>query len=112
MVAATGWRPGAIDQQHGGLRRIRVINQPMGFATSHGMNVASAQPLRALMRTTPINPARGYVLRRLLKQPAQDAGILVRSMAGKPLIDGCFRVSIGTTSQMQRFMEAFLPLEQ
>jgi len=42
----------------------------------------------------------------------REAGILVRSMAGKPLIDGCFRVSIGTTSQMQRFMEAFLPLEQ
>ena len=42
----------------------------------------------------------------------RQAGILVRSMAGKPLIDGCFRVSIGTTSQMQRFMEAFLPLEQ
>lgn len=38
--------------------------------------------------------------------------ILIRSMAGKPLIDGCFRVSIGTTSQMQRFMEAFLPLER
>ena len=34
------------------------------------------------------------------------------SLAGKPLIDGCFRVSIGTTSQMQRFMEAFLPLER
>ena len=42
----------------------------------------------------------------------RQAGILVRSMAGKPLIDGCFRVSIGTTSQMQRFMEAFLPLER
>ena len=42
----------------------------------------------------------------------RQAGILVRSMAGKPLIDGCFRVSIGTTSQMQRFMEAFLRLEQ
>ena len=42
----------------------------------------------------------------------REAGILVRSMAGKPLIDGCFRVSIGTTSQMQRFMEAFLPLER
>jgi histidinol-phosphate aminotransferase len=42
----------------------------------------------------------------------REAGILVRSMAGKPLIDGCFRVSIGTTSQMQRFMEAFLLLEQ
>ena len=42
----------------------------------------------------------------------RDAGILVRSMAGKPLIDGCFRVSIGTTSHMQRFMEAFLPMER
>ena len=42
----------------------------------------------------------------------RQAGILVRSMAGKPLIDGCFRVSLGTTSQMQRFMEAFLPLER
>ena len=42
----------------------------------------------------------------------RQAGILVRSMAGKPLIDGCFRVSIGTTSQMQRFIEAFLPLER
>ena len=39
-------------------------------------------------------------------------GILIRSMAGKTLIDGCFRVSIGTTSQMQRFMEAFLRLDQ
>ena len=38
-------------------------------------------------------------------------GILVRSMAGKPLIDGCFRVSIGTTSQMQRFVEAYLRLD-
>ncbi len=42
----------------------------------------------------------------------RESGILVRSMAGKPLIDGCFRVSIGTTSQMQRFMESFLSLEQ
>ena len=38
--------------------------------------------------------------------------ILVRSMAGKPLIEGSFRVSIGTTSQMQRFVEAFLALDQ
>ena len=53
------------------------------------------------------------------KQPVQHveaelraAGILVRSMAGKPLLDGCYRVSIGTTTQMQRFMQAFLPLER
>ena len=38
-------------------------------------------------------------------------GILIRSMAGKPLIDGCFRVSIGTTSQMQRFVEAYLSID-
>ena len=30
-------------------------------------------------------------------------GILVRSMAGKPLIDGSLRVSIGTRAQMERF---------
>ena len=30
-------------------------------------------------------------------------GILVRSMAGKPLIDGSFRLSIGTREQMRRF---------
>ena len=41
----------------------------------------------------------------------RSEGILIRSMAGKPLIDGCFRVSIGTTSQMQRFMEALLRLD-
>ena len=41
----------------------------------------------------------------------RQAGILVRSMAGKPLIDGSFRVSIGTTSQMQRFVPAFLALD-
>jgi len=34
-------------------------------------------------------------------------GILVRSMAGKPLIDGSFRLTIGTPEQMQRFMTAF-----
>ena len=42
----------------------------------------------------------------------RQAGILVRSMAGKPLIDGSFRVSIGTTSQMQRFVPALAVLDQ
>jgi histidinol-phosphate aminotransferase len=37
----------------------------------------------------------------------REAGILVRSMAGKPLIDGSLRVSIGTSEQMQRFWQAF-----
>jgi histidinol-phosphate aminotransferase len=33
-------------------------------------------------------------------------GILVRGMRGKPVIDGSFRVSIGTMGQMQRFVQA------
>lgn len=41
----------------------------------------------------------------------RSAGILVRSMAGKPLIDGSLRVSIGTLEQMQRFWEAFQAVE-
>jgi histidinol-phosphate aminotransferase len=35
------------------------------------------------------------------------AGILVRSMAGKPLIDGSLRVSLGTCAQMERFWAAY-----
>jgi len=35
------------------------------------------------------------------------AGILVRSMAGKPQIDGSLRVSLGSTEQMQRFWETY-----
>jgi histidinol-phosphate aminotransferase len=41
----------------------------------------------------------------------RQAGILVRSMAGKPLIDGALRVSIGTTEQMERFWEAYRAIE-
>jgi len=37
----------------------------------------------------------------------RQAGILVRSMAGKPLIEGSLRVSLGTTEQMQRFWQAY-----
>lgn len=33
-------------------------------------------------------------------------GVLIRSMQGKPVIDGSFRVSIGTRPQMQRFVAA------
>lgn len=33
-------------------------------------------------------------------------GILVRSMAGKPLIDGSFRLSVGTRDQMRQFFGA------
>jgi len=42
-----------------------------------------------------------------VEQRLREAGILVRSMAGKPLIDGSLRVSIGTSEQMQRFWQAF-----
>jgi histidinol-phosphate aminotransferase len=38
-------------------------------------------------------------------------GILVRSMAGKPLIDGALRVSLGTVEQMQRFWSAYAAIE-
>jgi histidinol-phosphate aminotransferase len=37
----------------------------------------------------------------------RERGILVRSMAGKPVIDGSFRLTIGTRANMQRFMLAF-----
>jgi histidinol-phosphate aminotransferase len=40
-------------------------------------------------------------------QALRDAGILVRSMAGKPLIDGSFRLTIGTREHMRRFVAAF-----
>ncbi len=42
------------------------------------------------------------VVRRL-----RDHGILVRSMAGKPVIDGSFRLTIGMPEQMRRFVAAF-----
>jgi histidinol-phosphate aminotransferase len=40
-------------------------------------------------------------------QALRDAGILVRSMAGKRLIDGSFRLTIGTREHMRRFVAAF-----
>jgi len=43
-----------------------------------------------------------------VEQNMRQAGILVRSMAAKPLIDGSLRVSLGTTEQMQRFWAAYL----
>ena len=41
----------------------------------------------------------------------RQAGILVRSMAGKPLIDGSLRVSLGTTDQMSQFWAAYAAIE-
>ena len=46
-----------------------------------------------------------------MDQRLREAGILVRSMAGKALIDGSFRVSIGTRSQMERFWSTFQAIE-
>ena len=40
-------------------------------------------------------------------QALREAGILVRSMAGKPVIDGSFRLTVGTRADMQRFVTAF-----
>jgi histidinol-phosphate aminotransferase len=37
----------------------------------------------------------------------RERGILVRSMAKKPLIDGSFRLTVGTREQMIRFFAAF-----
>ncbi|MEB3321978.1 MAG: histidinol-phosphate transaminase [Synechococcaceae cyanobacterium] len=39
------------------------------------------------------------------------AGILVRPMAGKPLIEGSLRVSLGTREQMARFWQAYAGIE-
>ncbi|MGH7333529.1 MAG: pyridoxal phosphate-dependent aminotransferase [Candidatus Rokuibacteriota bacterium] len=40
-------------------------------------------------------------------QSLRARGILVRSMAGKPVIDGSFRLTVGTLDDMRRFIAAF-----
>lgn len=40
-------------------------------------------------------------------QVLRARGILVRSMAGKPVIDGSFRLTVGTLEDMRRFITAF-----
>ena len=40
-------------------------------------------------------------------QALKEQGILVRSMAGKPVIDGSFRLTIGPLEHMRQFMAAF-----
>ena len=40
------------------------------------------------------------------------AGILVRNMTGKALINGSLRVSIGTTNQMKQFWEKYQEIDQ
>ena len=46
-----------------------------------------------------------------VEQALRQAGILVRSMAGKPLIDGSLRVSLGTRAQMEQFWRAYGAIE-
>ena len=48
---------------------------------------------------------------RAVEQALRQAGILVRSMAGKPLIDGSLRVSLGTREQMAQFWRAYGAIE-
>jgi histidinol-phosphate aminotransferase len=48
---------------------------------------------------------------RAVEQALRQAGILVRSMLGKPLIDGSLRVSLGTREQMGQFWQAFSAIE-
>ena len=43
----------------------------------------------------------------MVESALREKGILVRNMRGKPVIDGSFRLSLGTLEQMQRFMQAF-----
>ncbi len=40
-------------------------------------------------------------------QRLRERGVLVRSMGRKPVIDGSFRLTLGTRADMQRFMSAF-----
>ena len=42
-----------------------------------------------------------------VEQALRSQGILVRSMSGKPQLDGSLRVSIGTREQMQRFWQVY-----
>ncbi|MFN6337774.1 MAG: pyridoxal phosphate-dependent aminotransferase, partial [Cyanobacteriota bacterium] len=46
-----------------------------------------------------------------MDQGLREAGILVRSMAGKPLLEGSLRVSVGTLAQMERFWRAFQAIQ-
>ncbi len=42
-----------------------------------------------------------------VERALRTAGVLVRSMAGKSLIDGSLRVSVGTCEQMRRFWQTY-----
>jgi histidinol-phosphate aminotransferase len=44
---------------------------------------------------------------RVVVQALRERGVLVRSMAGRPVIDGSFRLTIGMRRDMERFLAAF-----
>ena len=46
-----------------------------------------------------------------MEQYLRDEGILIRDMSSKPLIEGAFRVSIGSKNQMLKFWNAFVKYE-
>ena len=46
-----------------------------------------------------------FVARRLF-DALYEAGVLVRDVSGYPMLEGCLRVSVGTTEQNTRFLEA------
>jgi histidinol-phosphate aminotransferase len=46
-----------------------------------------------------------------VEQALRQGGILVRSMVGKPLIDGSLRVSLGTRGQMEQFWGIYAGIE-
>ena len=52
-----------------------------------------------------------YDSSEIVEAELRAAGILVRSMAGKPQIDRSLRISIGTTKQMQRFWQTYQAID-
>lgn len=42
-----------------------------------------------------------------VERALRERGVLVRSMDGKPMLKGAFRLSVGTRSQMEQFIAAF-----
>ena len=71
-------------------------------AAQNGGTTVSALELRGVSKTYGQGEAVVHALR--------ERGILVRSMAKKPVIAGSFRLTIGTLADMRRFVSAFEPI--